>query len=81
MKSLGIIRYIDHLGRIVIPKEIRDTLDIQDKDPVEIYTEGDSILLRKHQLTCIFCGKGASLSVYKNKPVCADCISDLSDIQ
>ena len=56
MKALGIVRKVDILGRIVIPKELRDSLDIEDKDPLEIFVEGDRIILKKYNPSCIFCG-------------------------
>lgn len=80
MKSTGIVRSIDSLGRIVIPKELRATLDIQDKDPVEIFTDGDAIILKKHSPSCIFCGSSESLTLYLDKCVCSTCLSALSDI-
>ena len=55
MKSTGIVRKVDELGRIVLPIEMRRTLDIAEKDALEIYVEGDSIILRKYQPACIFC--------------------------
>lgn len=79
MKSTGIVRSIDSLGRIVIPKELRATLDIQEKDPVEIFTDGDAIILKKHSPSCIFCGSGETLTLYRDKCVCASCLSDLAD--
>ena len=79
MKSTGIVRSIDTLGRIVIPKELRATLDIQDKDPVEIFTDGDAIILKKHSPSCIFCGSGETLTIYRDKCICTNCLSDLSD--
>ena len=80
MKSTGIVRAVDRLGRIVIPKEIRTTLDIQEEDPIEIYTEGNTIILKKHAPSCIFCGESEMLTIYKDKFVCSKCLSDLSDI-
>jgi len=75
MKSTGIVRKVDELGRVVLPVEMRRTLDIKIKDPVEIYAEGESIVLRKYQETCVFCGKGKKLVAFKNKQVCQDCIN------
>ena len=66
MKSTGIIRQIDELGRIVIPKEIRKKLEIEIKDPMEIYVDGHSITLKKVEDNCIFCGRNCTLlSVYE----------------
>ena len=72
-KSTGIIRKLDELGRIVIPVEIRKKLGIEQKDPIEIYTEGRTIILKQYQPNCIFCGKKNELQEYKNKNICASC--------
>ena len=76
MKSTGIIRRIDELGRIVIPKEIRKKLEIEIKDPMEIYVDGHSITLKKVEDNCVFCGKSRDLVSYKDKMVCKNCLSE-----
>ena len=78
MKSTGIIRNIDELGRIVVPKEMRKNLGIEEGDPLEIYSEGDSIILKKKQRSCIFCGSDEELSEFKEKYICKECLSDVS---
>ena len=65
MKSTGIVRKLDDLGRIVLPIELRRTLDIADKAPLEIFVEGDSIILRKYEPSCVFCGKSERKKVKK----------------
>ncbi len=77
MKSTGIIRNVDELGRIVIPKEIRTTLDIKSSDPVEIFTEGDHVILTKYYPACIFCGSSDNVTLYKDKKICAACLAEL----
>lgn len=77
MKSTGMVRRVDELGRVVIPKEIRSKLDIEEKDPLEIYVEGSSIILKKFQTNCIFCGSTNNLVSYKDKLICAKCIENL----
>ncbi len=77
MKSTGIIRHIDELGRIVIPKEMRRNFGICDNDPLEIFTDGEYILLKKKQDSCIFCKSTDSLSEYKGKCICKICLSEL----
>ena len=62
MKSTGIVRKVDELGRIVLPIELRRTLDIAEKDAIEIYVDGESIILKKYEPTCIFCGDGRRTS-------------------
>ena len=77
MKSTGIVRKVDELGRIVLPIEMRRTLDIAEKDALEIYVDGDNIILRKYQPTCIFCDNAKGVISFKGKNVCPDCISKL----
>jgi len=77
MKSTGIVRNVDELGRIVIPKEMRRKMDIKSSDPIEIYVEGDKIILTKYQHSCMFCGSNSSLLSFKDKNICTDCIEEL----
>ena len=77
MKSTGIVRKVDQLGRIVLPKELRNVLDIPEGTPVEIYTEGETIILKKYAPDCLFCGEGDNLVSFKGKWVCKSCIKDL----
>ena len=56
MKSTGIVRNLDNLGRVTLPIELRRSLDIDIKDPVEIFVDGDSIVLKKYQPVDIFTG-------------------------
>ena len=81
MKSTGIVRRVDELGRVVIPIEIRNKFDIAEKDPIEIYVDGSSIILRKFEPNCIFCGNSKKLSEYKGKLVCNKCLAKLSDMK
>ena len=80
MKSTGIVRKVDELGRIVIPIELRRNLDIEEKDPLEIYVNEDTIVLKKHESTCIFCGAVKNVTTYKDKNVCSNCIRQLEDL-
>lgn len=73
MKSTGVVRRLDELGRIVIPIELRRTLDLADRDCLEIFTEGEQIILKKYQPACIFCGEAKELSEYKGKKICQSC--------
>ena len=77
MKSTGIVRKVDELGRIVLPIEMRRTLDIAERDSLEIYVEGDSIILKKYQPACIFCGGVKDLVGFEGKNVCLECIARL----
>ena len=78
MKSTGIVRKVDELGRIVIPIELRNNLKIAIKDPVEIYSEGNSIVLRKHEESCVFCGSTKNLTQFKDKLICNKCSENIS---
>lgn len=77
MKSTGIVRKLDELGRIVLPIEMRRTFNLAEKDAVEIYVEGDTIILKKHQPNCILCGEARNLIDYKGKLVCKSCVKSL----
>jgi len=77
MKSTGIVRRIDELGRIVLPIELRRNLDINERDSLEIFVENDCIVLKKYELCCVFCGSGENVSLFKNKTVCAKCIDEI----
>ncbi len=78
MKSTGIVRKVDELGRIVLPIELRRTLDIAEKDTLEIYVEGGSIILKKHQPACIFCDNPSDVTTFRGKNICANCLRELS---
>lgn len=80
MKSTGIVRPIDSLGRIVLPKEIRKVFDIGPKDPLEIYIDTDKIILKKYAPSCIFCEDSDDVTYYKGKLVCRRCLDALKDI-
>jgi transcriptional pleiotropic regulator of transition state genes len=77
MKSTGITRKVDELGRVVLPIELRRTLDIYEKDPIEIYVEGNSIILKKYELTCVFCGSSDKVQPFREKNICLPCLSDI----
>lgn len=77
MKSIGIVRKVDELGRIVLPIELRRTLDIAEKDELEIYVDGVAIVLKKYQPACIFCGESDGVTDFKDKRVCAACMKEL----
>lgn len=74
MKSTGIVRRVDQLGRIVIPMELRRTIGIEENDGLEIFTDNDRIILRKYEASCIFCGSADGIADYSGKKVCKDCL-------
>ena len=77
MKSTGIVRKVDELGRIVLPIELRRTLDIAERDALEIYVDGSTVVLKKYRPCCIFCDSSRDLMVYKDKNICPKCLKDL----
>jgi len=77
MKATGIVRKVDELGRIVLPIELRRTLNIEIKDPIEIFVDGDFILLKKYEPACVFCGNAKNIVHVRDKNVCEDCIKEL----
>ena len=77
MKSTGIIRKVDELGRIVLPIELRRTLDIAERDELEIYMEHDRIILQKFEPSCVFCASSHDLLSYRGKNVCQECIRNM----
>ena len=78
MKATGIVRRIDDLGRIVLPIELRRTMDIGIKDMVEIFVEDDRIILKKYHPACIFCGDARDVAPYKGKLICKACMTELA---
>ena len=80
MKSTGIVRKVDELGRIVLPIELRRTLDIAERDSLEIYVEGSSIILKKYEPACIFCGDAKDVVNHKGRNICRTCLEDIKKI-
>ncbi len=77
MKSTGMVRSIDELGRVVLPKELRNTLEIAIKDPLEIFVDGKMILLKKYQPGCVFCNSVKDVVGFKGKNICQECRESL----
>ena len=77
MKSTGIVRNVDELGRIVIPKEMRKKMGISNSDPVEIYVESDKIILTKYAPSCHFCSSDVEISEFKGKKICKACLEEI----
>lgn len=80
MKSTGIVRPVDSLGRIVLPIELRRVMNIDYKDSVEIFVEDSYIMLKKYQPSCIFCGSMDDIKTYEGKTICAKCIEKLKEL-
>ena len=81
MKSTGIIRRVDELGRVVLPIELRNKFGITEKDPMEIYVDGSLIILKKYEPNCIFCGSSKKLVDYQGKMICEKCSQKISKLK
>ena len=81
MKSTGIVRKLDDLGRVVIPMEIRNTFGWSNKDSLEIFVNEDCIILRKYQPACVFCGETENNVIFNDKRVCKRCIEKLDSLK
>ena len=80
MKTTGMFRQLDSLGRIVLPIELRRTLDIKTKDMLEILVEGNTVVLRKYEPNCHFCGGSSGLTSYKDKMICKRCLKEIKEL-
>lgn len=78
MKSTGIVRKVDGLGRVVLPIELRRVLDIPVQSDLEIYVDGEEIILKKYQPNCIFCSSTNGLREYEDKNICRDCAAKIA---
>ena len=78
MKSTGIVRKIDDLGRIVLPIEQRPILEIGDRDSLEIFIEDNMLILKKYQPACIFCGNAKDVMTFKGRNICPNCIHEIN---
>lgn len=81
MKSVGMVRQLDEVGRIVLPKELRRTFGIDNKDSLEIYVEGDNIILRKYEPGCLFCGSADGVITYEDRRICKECIEKMNALK
>lgn len=79
MKATGIVRKVDELGRIVLPIELRRTLDIAEKDPLEIYVDGGAIILKKYKPCCVFCDSPKNVTVFRGQNICSKCLRELHE--
>ena len=80
MKATGIVRPVDPLGRVVIPVELRRTLNIKTDDSLEVYVDGDFIMLKKYEPACIFCGNAKDVENIHGKNVCRNCLDELKKL-
>ena len=77
MKSLGTVRKVDELGRIVLPIETRRRLELEAGDGVEIFVEKDRVILKKYEPACLFCGDADDVMIYRDKRICKKCLQEL----
>lgn len=80
MKETGIVRKVDELGRVVLPIELRRTLDIAEKDALEIYVDGETVILKKYAPSCVFCNDTKGVTKYKDKNICQACLQELKKL-
>ncbi|MBQ8381129.1 MAG: AbrB/MazE/SpoVT family DNA-binding domain-containing protein [Clostridia bacterium] len=80
MKSTGIVRNIDELGRLVIPKELREKMDMKEGTPVEIFVEGSHIAIARYYKGCHFCGATGELLEFRDKNICEKCLGELKNL-
>ena len=80
MKATGIVRPVDPLGRVVIPVELRRTLGIKTDDSLEVFVDGDYIMLKKYEPACIFCGNAKDVVSVHGKTVCKDCLAEMKKL-
>jgi transcriptional pleiotropic regulator of transition state genes len=79
MKSTGVVRKVDELGRIVLPISIRQIMDINEKDSLEIFTDDNKIILQKYQPSCIFCNNADDIVFFNGKRVCENCLKKIKE--
>lgn len=77
MKSTGFVKKIDELGRILIPKELRSSMELDTRDALEMFVDGDRLVLQKYQPACIFCNNADEIIFFEGRRVCASCLSKL----
>lgn len=80
MERSCFVRKIDELGRIVLPIEIRKSLDIKERDALEIFIKDNGIFLKKDQDTCVFCNSNLDIKTFKNKEICNNCLNKIKEV-
>ena len=79
MKSIGIVRQIDELGRIVLPKELRTSMDLKEGNPMEIFVDEGKVILKRYNPFCVFCNEASDIEEFRGKNVCSKCRDELSE--
>ncbi|WP_442604503.1 AbrB/MazE/SpoVT family DNA-binding domain-containing protein [Paenibacillus sp. KN14-4R] len=81
MKPAGVVRKVDQLGRIVLPKSLRKRYQMNEGDPVEILVQGDHIILERYRPKCVFCGTMSDVSDFKERHICVECLEQMHDLK
>ncbi len=81
MKPAGVVRKVDQLGRIVLPKSLRKRYQMNEGDPVEILVSGDHIILERYRPRCVFCGSMEQVSEFKERHICGECLGEMQVIK
>ena len=80
MKATGIVRRIDNLGRVVLPIELRRQMDLEDNASLEIFVDGDAVVLKKYQPACVFCGEAEGVVPFAGRNICAACRKKIASL-
>lgn len=81
MKPAGVVRKVDQLGRIVLPKSLRKRYQMNEGDPVEILVQGDHIILERYRPRCVFCGSMDEVREFKERHLCVTCMTEMASIR
>jgi len=81
LKPAGVVRKVDQLGRIVLPKSLRKRYQMNEGDPVEILVQGDHIILERYHPRCVFCGSIDDVREFKERYLCSACITEMSGLR
>ncbi|MGU3472351.1 AbrB/MazE/SpoVT family DNA-binding domain-containing protein [Paenibacillus sp. D51F] len=81
MKPAGVVRKVDQLGRIVLPKSLRKRYQMNEGDPVEILVQGDQIILERYRPRCVFCGSMEQVADFKERYLCSECMSQMQHLR
>lgn len=80
VKPIGVVRKVDQLGRVVLPKKLRKAMSIKTEDPIEIFVDGNSIVLKKYVPLCVFCADSRGISFFKGKSICRNCMKNIAGL-
>lgn len=81
MKPAGVVRKVDQLGRIVLPKSLRKRYQMNEGDPVEILVQGDHIILERYRPRCVFCNTLDDVREFKERYLCGTCMTEMTGLR